>query len=84
MPTDRQLRRDAGRFSRIGLRLLIGAVALAALGAVIALVGKNLAVWLRGLGVMLDWISVVPAVAGIALLIIGGTAGWAGRRRPFA
>ncbi len=84
MPSDRELRRDAGRFSRIGLRLLIGAVALAALGAVIALVGKSLAVWLRGLGVMLDWISVVPAVAGIALLIIGGTAGWAGRRRPFA
>jgi len=84
MATDGELRRDAGRFTRIGLKLLMVAVALVVLGTVLALVGKSLAVWVNGLGVMLDWIAVVPAVAGIALLLIGGTAGWAGRRRPFA
>ncbi len=84
MASDEDLRRDSGRFTRIGLKLLLGALALAVVGGIIAVVGVSVAAWLKALGIMLAWIAIAPAVAGVALILIGGTAGWAGRRRPFA
>lgn len=83
MSTDRRLRRDSARFTRLGLRFLLAALALAVVGVVLLLAGSggDLA---NGLGQMITWLAGVPAAVGVALLLIGGTAGWAGRRKPFA
>ncbi|MEA2389911.1 MAG: hypothetical protein QOK31_20 [Solirubrobacteraceae bacterium] len=83
MSTDRQLRRDSGRFSRIGLRMLLAGLAVAAIGVILLLVDHHHGT-AHGIGLMLTWLGAVPGVVGVALLVIGGAAGWAGRQKPFA
>jgi hypothetical protein len=82
--TDRQLRRDAGRFSRIGARVLVGGLAMTALGVALLLIAGSGKGVVHGIGEMVTWLSIAPVLVGVVLLAIGGTAGWAGRRKPFA
>jgi hypothetical protein len=76
--------RSARRFDKWGLRLLGVAVALAALGGLIALVGHGTADWVKALGGMLAYIAVAPAAVGLALLGAALVSHWHSRHKPFA
>jgi hypothetical protein len=78
------LERSARRFDAWGLRLLGAAVALAAVGGLIVLLGKSTAEWVKALGGMLAYIAVAPAVVGLGLLGVALVAHWNSRHKPFA
>jgi hypothetical protein len=84
MPSDRQLGRDAARFARIGLAAVLIALGLAVLGTILVLLGKHKGNTAYGIGEMLDWLAIVPAMIGLALLVIGAISRRTARRRPFA
>jgi hypothetical protein len=84
MSSDLQLGRDAARFARIGLGAVLIALALAVVGTVLLLLGKHKGNTAHGIGEMLDWLAIVPAMIGLALLVIGAVSRRTARRRPFA
>jgi hypothetical protein len=75
---DPQLKRTQRQFDTTGLRILLAGGVLAAIGALVAILGAG------GLGAGIMWLAVVPTVIGLALLVVGGVSGWTARRRPFA
>ena len=80
---DRRLRRNANRYRSSGVWLVVIGVIAAAIGGALAWIGSG-GSWLGGVGDMIATVAVVPAVAGLALLLSAVVSAWAGRRRPFA
>lgn len=72
--TQRRLAAPGTWFTGIGLLPLIGGVLL------VSLAGG----WPWVLGIVLIALSLPLIAVGLALLLGGGVAGWAARRRPFA
>jgi hypothetical protein len=78
---DPQLERQGRRFARPSLPFLLGAVGLAVVGVVLIIVGSS---GVRALGIVLAALAGIPAVVGLALLIVAAVSRWAARDRPFA
>lgn len=80
-PPDPQLRRTGRKLSRPGLRFLaLGLLPLIA-GVLLLLLASG---WPWVLGIVLVALSLPLFGLGFGLLLGGGIAGWASRRRPFA
>jgi hypothetical protein len=78
---DPQLQRIGRRLSAPGVRFLaIGLLPLVA-GVLLLVLTSG---WPWALGIVLVALALAPLALGTSLLLGGGIAGWAARRRPFA
>jgi hypothetical protein len=75
------LERTGRRFGHSGGRLLLLALLIAIPGVVLVAIGHG---WGTGFGIALFAIALVPAVAGIALLLSSAVSRWAARHKMFA
>lgn len=79
-PIDRDLDRAGGQLRRSGWPFMLIAVLVAAPGVLLILLGDGT---IDGVGIALLTLALVPAVAGVALLLSGLVSWWAARKKPF-
>src|SRR5215207_5303295 len=78
-PVDRDLDRAGGRLRRSGWPFLMIAALVAAPGVLLILLGDGS---MDGVGIALVTLALVPAGAGVALLLSGLVSWWAAQRKP--
>jgi len=79
-PVDRDLDRAGGRLRRSGWPFLMIAALVAAPGVLLIVLGDGS---MDGVGIALVTLALVPAGAGVALLLSGLVSWWAAHRKPF-